>query len=181
MRAAVGVAAAMWRASFGPVNRGGWLGCSLCLPIAAGPRGWPRSASYHPPGGEGVRLATRKRGSSAAWGAVVRTPGSVLRSGGRVVLWCALGLLLVRGAGDVLAAKPSDDRPRAARAVSASWPDDETRAFAVGFARAYLTFSPPDPEGYARAVQGLVAPELRATVVPQLPAHGAGQSVQDAI
>src|SRR3954453_20617293 len=160
MRAAVGVAAAMWRASFGPVNRGGWLGCSWCLPIAAGPRGWPRSASYHPPGGEGVRLATRKRGWSVARGAVVRTPGSVLRSGGRVVLWCALGLLLVRGAGDVLAAKPTNDRAMPVPSVSASWPDDEARAFAVGFARAYLTFSPRDPEGYARALQGFVAPEV---------------------
>lgn len=128
-----------------------------------------------------MRRAFRERGSSATRGVVVRTPGSVLGLIGRVVLWSSLGLLLLRGVGDVLSARPAQSKPQPAPSASAAWPDDEARAFAVGFARAYLSFSPDDPDGYARAVQRFAAGELRGSIVAQLPEHGDGQAVEDAV
>jgi hypothetical protein len=100
---------------------------------------------------------------------------------GRAVLWCTLGLLLLRGVGDVLSARPAESKPQPATSPVSSWPDDEARAFAAGFTRAYLTFSSDDPDAYARAVEGFSAPGLRSSIVPQLPQHGDGQSVRDTV
>jgi hypothetical protein len=76
----------------------------------------------------------------------------MLRSAGRVVLWCVVALLLVRGASDVLAGQEPPPRAPESRAVAASWPGDEARAFAADFARAYLSYSPRHPASYARAL-----------------------------
>jgi hypothetical protein len=82
----------------------------------------------------------------------------LLKGFGRAALWCVVALLLVRGAADVLErAEP----PRAARespGPAAAWPDDEARAFAVDFARAYLGSEP---------VRAFVSPELAATIAPE--------------
>ena len=75
-----------------------------------------------------------------------RTPGGLVKRLGRWVLWCFVAVLLIRGAADLF------EREQPAAAVSSSqaavpaWPDDGTRAFAADFARAYLTYSPSDPE-----------------------------------
>ena len=67
----------------------------------------------------------------------------------------------------------------APRAVAASWPDDAARAFALGFARAYLTYEPGWPAAYARALERFVAPEVAASIVPQFAPHRSRQVVQD--
>ena len=56
---------------------------------------------------------------------------------------------------------------REPRSVAAGWPDDAARAFALGFARVYLSYEPERPAAYARAVERFVASELAASVVPQ--------------
>lgn len=111
--------------------------------------------------------------------AVLPTPGSLLRAVGRVTLWCVVALLLVRGAGDVMAGAegPVSTAPRV---VAPVWPDDEARAFAVDFARAYLTFAQRDPRSYARAVHRLVSPELADSVLPRF-ARRSTQRLQDAV
>lgn len=63
-----------------------------------------------------------------------RTFAAALRTAGRVTLWVVLGLLLVRGAGSVLAGPPQGEP--AGSAISLS--DPAASAFAVRFARAYL-------------------------------------------
>jgi hypothetical protein len=92
-----------------------------------------------------------------------------------------VALLLVRGASDVLA----DDKPTAttptSRAAAASWPDDEARAFAVDFARAYLTYSPRHPRRYARAVVPFVSPDVAGSVVPRFARRDSGQVVESAV
>jgi hypothetical protein len=92
---------------------------------------------------------------------MTRTPAELVRVVGRGALWCVLALLLVRGAGDVLAAREPAPVAREARSVATVWPDDEARAFAVDFTRAYLGWSP--------RVQELVAPEIAHAVAPE---HG---------
>ena len=86
--------------------------------------------------------AARRRGSSAARRVrVARTPAELVRGAGRAVLWCLVAVLLLRGAGDVLAT-PAPEPVRVVQRAAAAWPDDQARAFAVGFARAYLSYSP---------------------------------------
>jgi Conjugative transposon protein TcpC len=93
---------------------------------------------------------------------MTRTPADLVRVVGRGVLWCVLALLLIRGASDVMAAREPAPVVREARATAGAWPDDEARAFAVEFARAYLGWSP--------RVQELVVPEIAHAIAPE---HGA--------
>jgi hypothetical protein len=106
----------------------------------------------------------------------------MLRSVARAVLWFVVLLLMFRGAGDVLARgeQPPSSEPRS-RAVAASRPDDEARAFAVDFARAYLSYSPRHPASYARAVLPFVSREVAGSVVPRFAQRGSGQVVQGAV
>jgi hypothetical protein len=67
--------------------------------------------------------------------------GSLLRRGGRVILWAAVALLLVRGLASVIAGPGTRG---AASAPSAPAPEDAASAAAVRFARAYL--EDPSPE-----------------------------------
>jgi Conjugative transposon protein TcpC len=68
--------------------------------------------------------------------------GAALRSAGRVALWAVVGLLLLRGAGSVLA-EPASDESSAAGSKGAV--DPAASAFAVRFARLYLG-DPGSPE-----------------------------------
>ena len=105
----------------------------------------------------------------------------MLRNIGRVVLWCVLALLLVRGASDVLAGEQPPPPASGARAAPASWPGDEARAFAVEFARAYLSYSPRHADRYAHEVLALVSPEVAGSIVPQFAKRGSRQVVQNAV
>jgi hypothetical protein len=60
---------------------------------------------------------------------------SLLRSLGRVALWALVGLLLLRGVGDLLASKPAR---RPAAGAGRVGTDQAGAAFAVRFARTYL-------------------------------------------
>jgi Conjugative transposon protein TcpC len=60
---------------------------------------------------------------------------SLLRSVGRVAIWIVLGVLLVRGAGAVLAQPHTSAASRGARSVAS---DQASTALAVHFARTYL-------------------------------------------
>jgi Conjugative transposon protein TcpC len=66
--------------------------------------------------------------------------GSVLRAVGRVALWALVGLLLLRGLAGVLT-EPREGRSAAAGRSSVA--DPAIAAFAVRFARAYLTDASP--------------------------------------
>jgi hypothetical protein len=105
----------------------------------------------------------------------------MLRNIGRVVLWCVLALLLVRGASDVLAGEQPPPRVPDSRSVPASWPGDEARAFAVEFARAYLSYSPRHADRYAHEVLPFVSPEVAGSIVPRFVQRGSRQVVQNAV
>ena len=97
------------------------------------------------------------------------------------MLWCVVALLLVRGAGDVLAGDEPPPPATGARAAAVSWPDDEARAFAVDFARAYLSYSPRHPDRYARGVLPFVSADVAGSVVPRFAQRGSRQVVQSAV
>ncbi|HET8862168.1 MAG TPA: conjugal transfer protein [Solirubrobacterales bacterium] len=69
-----------------------------------------------------------------------RSVGSALRAVGRVALWALVGLLLLRGVSGVLTEPRQDGSPAADRSSAT---DPATAAFAVRFARAYLTDASP--------------------------------------
>lgn len=97
-----------------------------------------------------------------------RSVGSVLRAAGRVALWALVGLLLLRGISGVLTEPRRADRATAGHSTLS---DPATAAFAVRFARTYL--SEPSPQ----ALAPFLAPGTSA------PAHlgsGAGAQVEQA-
>jgi hypothetical protein len=97
-----------------------------------------------------------------------RSVGSVLRAAGRVALWALVGLLLLRGISGVLT---EPGRADSAAVKGNGYSDPATAAFAVRFARTYL--SEPSPQ----ALAPLLAPGTSA------PAHhgsDAGAGVEQA-
>jgi hypothetical protein len=66
------------------------------------------------------------------------TVRSTARLVGRIALWAFVVLVLARGLGEILGSGRDRPAPSASEA-RAHTPDDMARAFAVGFARAYLT------------------------------------------
>src|SRR3954447_14246430 len=93
-------------------------------------------------------------------GSLVPTSGGLLKRLGRVLLWLLVVVLLLRGLAGVLDPRAQGRVVQAPRPASIAWPDDEARAFAAGFARAYLSFRPRHADQSARAVQAFTAPEL---------------------
>lgn len=102
---------------------------------------------------------------------VLRSGGEFPKRLGRAVLWLLILVLLLRGVAGVLDAPRARVVVRTVRAVPAVWPSDDARAFAVGFARAYLS-SPTS----ASSLQTFVGPDLVSTVAPQ-GGKGTAQSV----
>jgi hypothetical protein len=91
----------------------------------------------------------------------------VARRLGRAVLWLLVLVLLLRGVASVLEPRGTAAVTAASRPAAPSWPDDEGRAFAADFARAYLTYSASDPEASATAIRAFVGPELASSIVPE--------------
>jgi Conjugative transposon protein TcpC len=114
---------------------------------ARGPKGQPRAPSKGAPR--------------------TRTASGLVTTLGRWVLWCFVAVLLIRGAADLFERQQPAAAVSSARPPAPAWPDDGARAFAADFARAYLSFSPKDPEASADAVRAFVAPELASSVVPE--------------
>jgi Conjugative transposon protein TcpC len=111
-----------------------------------------------------------------------RTPAELARAIGRATLWCLVAVLLLRGAGDVLATPEREPLQAAPREAPGVWPDDEARAFAAQFARAYLGYSPRRPDESAREVLAFVSPDLAGSIVPEFSRRDPDASaVQDAI
>lgn len=94
------------------------------------------------------------------------TPGGLAKRLGRAVLWLLVVVLLLRGLASVMEPSTPATVAAAPKPVMVAWPDDATGAFAADFARAYLTYSPKDPDASADAVRAFVVPELASSVVP---------------
>jgi len=86
------------------------------------------------------------------------TVRSTARLVGRIALWAFAVLVLARGLGEILGSGGDRLAPSVSEA-GARTPDDRARAFAVGFARAYLT-----AEG---SLRGYVPEELAARGLPE--------------
>ncbi len=108
-----------------------------------------------------------------------RTVGQMGRRIGRVLLWAFVLLVLVRGIGAILSPPPE---PRAQPTPSAQqrWPGDAAGAYAVSFAKAYLTWTPKSPEFHEQAVKPYLASRLRAGAGLEVPDEGRYQVVEEA-
>jgi hypothetical protein len=104
------------------------------------------------------------RGSSRL-GQTVRGGGVQLRGAGRLVLWLAVAVVLVRGMAAIVAGpEPADRRVPAAERGGVS--DDEARAFAVRFVHAYLA---PSSRGQITRFLADGLSDRVATVPPRSP------------
>jgi Conjugative transposon protein TcpC len=99
----------------------------------------------------------------------------------RTLLWVILLFVAVRGVGDILAGgERAVPAASIALPAAAGWPSDEARAFAINFARAYLTYSPRHPEYHKQAVEPMLAADLRANAAISVPQNGPTQTVDQA-
>lgn len=99
-------------------------------------------------------------GSRLRRGGAERTVASALRAAGRVALWGLVAILLVRGAAGVIAGpQRSAGGPAAERGV-----DPATSAFAVRFARAYLS-DPSSPALRSLFAEGVSPPRVASREV----------------
>jgi len=102
---------------------------------------------------------------------------------GRILLWLAVGLVLVSGVRALIfpqgAPSASGD---GSIDMSSPWPDDEARAFAVSATRALLTFEADSDYGRAHelAVEPYLSPHLDASALLDLPEGGPPQRVVEA-
>jgi hypothetical protein len=96
--------------------------------------------------------------------------GLALRNAGRVALWVAVAIVLVRGIGAIVSYPDGAPSGRSAQTAEVRFPGDEARAFALRFVNAYL-----DPAG-AGSITRFLADGLsdRAALVPP---RGPGASV----
>lgn len=86
-----------------------------------------------------------------------------LRAIGRIALWAVVVLLLIRGAGAVLASPESESRETSIGGDESSL-DDYSSAFVVQFARTYL--ANPDPTSVAGYMAEPASPPVRASSSP---------------
>src|SRR3954453_20994221 len=95
------------------------------------------------------------------------TRGGLLKQLGRAVLWLLVLVLLLRGFASVLEPRPSATAASSPRPAAVTWPDDEARAFASDFARAYLTYNPKDPDASASTIRSFVSADLASSIAPE--------------
>src|SRR4051812_35960680 len=124
-----------------------------------------------------VLAAVTRSYGQAARVPVIRTGGGLAKRLGRMLLWLLVLVLLVGGVAGVLSPREPVPATRVVTQAAPTWPDDVTRAFAADFVRAYLFYSPDDPEASARAVQAFVGPELASSIAPQYGERAQRQSV----
>src|SRR3954469_16792090 len=77
---------------------------------------------------------------------VIGTGGGLAKRLGRMLLWLLVLELLLRGVARLLSPREPAPVTRVVTQATPTWPDDATRAFAADFARAYLCYSPDDPD-----------------------------------
>jgi hypothetical protein len=122
-------------------------------------------------------MSGRPREYLGSRASLLRTPGGLLKRLGRALLWVLVVVLLLRGLAGVLEPRDPGRVVQAPRPASIAWPDDEARAFAAEFARAYLSFRPGHADQAARAVQAFAAPELAGSIVPEYDGDAKPQTV----
>lgn len=128
-----------------------------------------------------MRVSLRRAGGRSAASSPM-TWRELLARVGRMLLWLAVLVVLVRGlAGIANAQRSPRDRRGAVSAETAAWPDDAARAFAVQFATAYLTHAKgEDPGEYTRRVEAFAAGELAGQLAPTFDRGARAQTVEAA-
>jgi len=118
--------------------------------------------------------------SALASGGASRRGRDVARAAGRVALWAALGLIFLRGLGAVAAGPHKPTATPAPRAAATSERGTDAQAFAVRFAREYLSWRPGDPARHDRTVGSFFSSDVRDRAATGLPRRGPGQMVAQA-
>src|SRR4051812_43430182 len=116
-----------------------------------------------------MRTSLRRAGGASA-GTSPTTWRELLVRVGRLLLWLAVLLVLVRGLAGIANAQRSAPDRRGTYGVQAgavAWPGDAARAFAVQFATAYFTHAPGEDAGvYARRGEAFASGELAGRLAP---------------
>ena len=130
-------------------------------------------------GGKITRPGQRDESERKSAGRRVEPASVLLRRIGRVVLWVFIAIVVERGLGAIF----SGDRESSTQAqaegppAAQTFPDDEARAYAVQFTRAFLTFTPAHPDYHELSVRPFLAAPLRESGALELPERGPSQTV----
>jgi hypothetical protein len=92
------------------------------------------------------------------------------------VLWGAIVLVLLRGVGAIITGPATDGSRGDTLSETVGFPDDEARAFAVRFTRAYLDI-PPDGGAHDRAAAAFLADRLSDRAAITVPRRSPGARV----
>lgn len=95
-------------------------------------------------------------------------------------MWATVGLVFVRGLGAVAASSTHPVAAVIAKAPASRFPGADVEAFAVRFARVYLTWRPGHGGRRAAAVGSFFSGDLRDRAAAELPPRGPGQMVAQA-
>jgi hypothetical protein len=107
-----------------------------------------------------------------------RNVGELARRGGRVVLWLAVALVLIRGLSSILS--PAPEAPaRAAAAPSGGAVDQEVGAYAETFVKRWLSYDVAHPEYREIALARYLAEDLDAAGGVEVPESGPNQAVEE--
>ena len=101
---------------------------------------------------------------------------------GRVLVWAAIVVVVLAGLAwvvDQIDGGESNAQPAAAP-TTPTWPDDAARAYAVRFARVYLSRDPAHPSRYDRALRRFMPDDVAAQAEPDYEGKGARADVTSA-
>lgn len=105
----------------------------------------------------------------------------LLRTGGRVAVWAVLAIVFARGlAGVIAGSQPPSQRVVQPAPAGSGFPNADADAFAVAFARAYLTVPAHGQVGWSRSVAPFLASGLSDRAAAALPRKSPGRQVAQA-
>jgi Conjugative transposon protein TcpC len=130
-------------------------------------------------GGKTTKWGGRDESERRAAGRRAEPASVLLRRIGRVVLWVFIAIVVARGLGAIFSGDPELSTQAQAEGPPAAqtFPDDEARAYAVQFTRAFLTFTPAHPDYHELSVRPFLAAQLRESGALELPERGPSQTV----
>src|SRR4051812_47723817 len=94
-----------------------------------------------------------------------------LRTAGRVTVWLVIVIVIGRGLVSLAGASNSDGAtPTVTPVPEKAWPDDQSKAFAIDFAAAFLYVNPhADAASRTKRLQQFMGASLASQATPQAP------------
>jgi hypothetical protein len=118
--------------------------------------------------------------SNRAAGMRAGRAGAAARVGGRAVLWAFVLLVFSRGLAELVRGPQRAQVSTPSQASTVAFPDEEARAFAISFARTYLSILPGRERRREQALEPFFAEGVGERAAARVPFHGPSVAVSQA-